>query len=162
MLCVCYRWGTNQWFSISCQLMNPDNSPNTHLRGYWWLCWAALSRSWKPDQNPNAAPNIWVNIQFLATQKQTKQPGDWEELHLHITSYGGLFSFSGKGVSGPNFKSNPTTSQLITIIRLLSNKTHSSEAKAFHTVINISNRKYWSPSGHIVISNDSAVRWRNI
>lgn len=35
----------------------------------------------KRVQNPNAAPNIWINIQFLATQKQTKLLGDWEELH---------------------------------------------------------------------------------
>lgn len=67
----------------------------------------------KQVQNPNAAPNIWVNIQFLATQKQTKLLGDWEELHQKITAV--YFHSHGKGVSGPNFKSNPTTSQLITL-----------------------------------------------
>lgn len=67
----------------------------------------------KRVQNPNAAPNIWVNIQFLATQKQTKLLGDWEELHQKKSQATAVYFHShGKGVSGPNFKSNPTTSQL--------------------------------------------------
>lgn len=108
--------------------MNSCNSPNTqNQKGFWWLCCAALSRSWFADQSPNAALNIWVNIH---TQNQTKLLGDWEELHQKSQATAVYFHFYDKGASGPinQIKSN-SKSELIIIIGLLSTENRPSEVK---------------------------------
>lgn len=64
--------------------------------------------------------NIWVNTQFLARQKQSKLPGDWEELQQELQATVVYFQFKANS----NYKT-----ELISIIRCWKTENRSPEDK---------------------------------